>query len=105
MYKQLSVRTAMDGFFPLNGTYFQKNEVFADYETSERPLNVPQVGYGILKKEHCIVDPVHIQFLKKVGFICTRGFDRRTRAPKKLPMKFHNRPTAKAKVNEKLEDN
>ncbi|KAL2929084.1 Transcriptional activator DEMETER [Bienertia sinuspersici] len=103
MYKQLSVRTAMDGFFPLNGTYFQKNEVFADYETSERPLTVPTSWIWNLKKRTLYCGSGTHSIFK--GFICTRGFDRRTRAPKKLPMKFHNRPTAKAKVNEKLEDN
>ncbi|XWS52906.1 hypothetical protein CRYUN_Cryun11dG0112600 [Craigia yunnanensis] len=28
--------------FPLNGTYFQVNEVFADHETSLQPINVPR---------------------------------------------------------------
>ncbi|KAJ4834285.1 hypothetical protein Tsubulata_036459 [Turnera subulata] len=35
-------RTAMRGSFPLNGTYFQVNEVFADHETSKNPINVPR---------------------------------------------------------------
>ncbi|OMO66042.1 hypothetical protein COLO4_30817 [Corchorus olitorius] len=35
-------RVAMGGQFPLNGTYFQLNEVFADYETSKLPLEVPR---------------------------------------------------------------
>ncbi|TQE07937.1 hypothetical protein C1H46_006470 [Malus baccata] len=34
-------RTAMRGTFPLNGTYFQANEVLADYKTSENPIDVP----------------------------------------------------------------
>ncbi|KAK9293318.1 hypothetical protein L1049_021310 [Liquidambar formosana] len=33
-------RTAMRGSFPLNGTYFQVNEVFADDESSRTPFNV-----------------------------------------------------------------
>ncbi|CAO2826156.1 unnamed protein product [Amaranthus hypochondriacus] len=37
----IPVRTAMRGRFPLNGTYFQINEVFADDETSQQPVNVP----------------------------------------------------------------
>ncbi|PPD66462.1 hypothetical protein GOBAR_DD36655 [Gossypium barbadense] len=33
-------RVANKGSFPLNGTYFQVNEVFADHETSYRPIKV-----------------------------------------------------------------
>ncbi|KAL6586154.1 hypothetical protein OROMI_002798 [Orobanche minor] len=36
----LPVRTAMQGKFPLNGTYFQANEVFADDESCELPIEV-----------------------------------------------------------------
>ncbi|KAK1263639.1 Protein ROS1 [Acorus gramineus] len=35
-------RTAMRGSFPLNGTYFQVNEVFADHESSQKPIIVPR---------------------------------------------------------------
>ncbi|CAA3007926.1 transcriptional activator DEMETER-like [Olea europaea subsp. europaea] len=35
-------RTAMRGSFPLNGTYFQVNEVFADHESSLNPISVPR---------------------------------------------------------------
>ncbi|KAL3642660.1 hypothetical protein CASFOL_013475 [Castilleja foliolosa] len=35
-------RTAMRGSFPLNGTYFQVNEVFSDHESSMCPLDVPR---------------------------------------------------------------
>uniref|UniRef100_A0A2N9HY41 HhH-GPD domain-containing protein n=1 Tax=Fagus sylvatica TaxID=28930 RepID=A0A2N9HY41_FAGSY len=35
-------RTAMRGSFPLNGTYFQVNEVFADHESSLNPIDVPR---------------------------------------------------------------
>ncbi|KAK6929086.1 Permuted single zf-CXXC unit, partial [Dillenia turbinata] len=35
-------RTAMRGSFPLNGTYFQVNEVFADHESSLKPIEVPR---------------------------------------------------------------
>ncbi|KAK6140001.1 hypothetical protein DH2020_026217 [Rehmannia glutinosa] len=35
-------RTAMRGSFPLNGTYFQVNEVFSDHESSLSPLDVPR---------------------------------------------------------------
>ncbi|PWA99576.1 protein ROS1 [Artemisia annua] len=35
-------RTATRGSFPLDGTYFQINEVFADDDTSEKPLVIPR---------------------------------------------------------------
>ncbi|XP_042439571.1 protein ROS1A-like isoform X3 [Zingiber officinale] len=35
-------RTAMRGSFPLNGTYFQVNEVFADHDSSCHPIDVPR---------------------------------------------------------------
>uniref|UniRef100_A0A0D9ZZX7 Demeter RRM-fold domain-containing protein n=1 Tax=Oryza glumipatula TaxID=40148 RepID=A0A0D9ZZX7_9ORYZ len=35
-------RTAMRGSFPLNGTYFQVNEVFADHSSSHNPINIPR---------------------------------------------------------------
>ncbi|RZB86024.1 DNA glycosylase/AP lyase ROS1-like isoform X2 [Glycine soja] len=35
-------RTAMRGSFPLNGTYFQVNEVFADHDSSLNPISVPR---------------------------------------------------------------
>ncbi|XVE61545.1 hypothetical protein DITRI_Ditri06bG0049200 [Diplodiscus trichospermus] len=35
-------RTAMRGSFPLNGTYFQVNEVFADHDSSLNPIDVPR---------------------------------------------------------------
>ncbi|KAL6507856.1 hypothetical protein OROGR_024051 [Orobanche gracilis] len=35
-------RTAMRGSFPLNGTYFQVNEVFTDHESSLSPIDVPR---------------------------------------------------------------
>ncbi|PON46015.1 DNA-3-methyladenine glycosylase I [Parasponia andersonii] len=35
-------RTANKGSFPLNGTYFQVNEVFADHESSQEPISVPR---------------------------------------------------------------
>ncbi|KAE9592402.1 putative demeter, domain-containing protein [Lupinus albus] len=40
--KQIPLRTAMGGCFPLNGTYFQINEVFADYDSLKNPINVPR---------------------------------------------------------------
>ncbi|KAF2300737.1 hypothetical protein GH714_015436 [Hevea brasiliensis] len=43
-------RTAMRGRFPLNGTYFQVNEVFADHETSYNPVIVPRSSIWYLKR-------------------------------------------------------
>ncbi|GAB2284582.1 hypothetical protein Dimus_019038 [Dionaea muscipula] len=43
-------RTATRGRFPLNATYFQVNEVFADDETMICPVNVPRNWLGKLEK-------------------------------------------------------
>uniref|UniRef100_A0A0E0K003 Demeter RRM-fold domain-containing protein n=1 Tax=Oryza punctata TaxID=4537 RepID=A0A0E0K003_ORYPU len=39
---QIPCRTATRGSFPLNGTYFQVNEVFADHYSSKNPIDVPR---------------------------------------------------------------
>ncbi|KAK6123033.1 hypothetical protein DH2020_043229 [Rehmannia glutinosa] len=39
---RLPCRTTNRGSFPLNGTYFQVNEVFADDESSQQPIDVPR---------------------------------------------------------------
>ncbi|KAK1353292.1 hypothetical protein POM88_052427 [Heracleum sosnowskyi] len=44
----IPVRTANKGRFPLNGTYFQVNEVFADEESTNVPIIVPTYWlYGL----------------------------------------------------------
>ncbi|AES63459.1 transcriptional activator demeter, putative [Medicago truncatula] len=43
-------RTAMKACFPLNGTYFQVNEVFADYASMIQPINVPRQWIWSLEK-------------------------------------------------------
>ncbi|CAN1140189.1 Transcriptional activator DEMETER [Linum perenne] len=43
-------RTAMRGRFPLNGTYFQVNEVFADHESSLEPIEVPRAMIWNLRR-------------------------------------------------------
>ncbi|KAL5665422.1 hypothetical protein ACJX0J_025530, partial [Zea mays] len=43
-------RTANRGKFPLNGTYFQENEVFADYSSSRNPITVPRECIGMLER-------------------------------------------------------
>ncbi|CAI9771615.1 unnamed protein product [Fraxinus pennsylvanica] len=93
-------RTAMRGCFPLNGTYFQANEVFADDESSDVPIIVSWTSIRDLPKTtlHCGTtisaifrgmksEEVRWCFLK--GFVCLRGFDRKTREPKPLPSRFH----------------
>ncbi|CAK9314333.1 unnamed protein product [Citrullus colocynthis] len=102
-------RTAMRGKFPLNGTYFQVNEVFADDETSKNPIHVPRewiwdlprrityfgtstttIFRGLAKED--------IQYCFKKGFICVRGFNRRTRTPKRLAERLHKATTASIKA-------
>uniref|UniRef100_A0A803N019 Demeter RRM-fold domain-containing protein n=1 Tax=Chenopodium quinoa TaxID=63459 RepID=A0A803N019_CHEQI len=46
----IPVRTAMRESFPLNGTYFQINEVFADDETTQCPIKVPTSLIWMLEK-------------------------------------------------------
>ncbi|XP_038689622.1 protein ROS1A-like isoform X2 [Tripterygium wilfordii] len=43
-------RTEMRASFPLNGTYFQVNEVFADHETSLNPITIPRKWIWNLEK-------------------------------------------------------
>ncbi|KFK38383.1 hypothetical protein AALP_AA3G106500 [Arabis alpina] len=99
-------RTAMRGRFPLNGTYFQTNEVFADHATSIRPINVPRqwiwnldkrivyfgssvsAGFGGLEVEA-------IMYGFWIGYVCVRAFDRRTRRPKPLMRRLHCAPSNK----------
>ncbi|CAN6543471.1 unnamed protein product [Malus baccata var. baccata] len=93
-------RTAMRGTFPLNGTYFQANEVLADYKTSENPIDVPVSSIQHLRRRtlYCgnSVSGIFIGLLTKEirdcfkkGFICVRGFDRKTREPKPLARRLH----------------
>ncbi|KAK9131177.1 hypothetical protein Sjap_011664 [Stephania japonica] len=114
-------KTAMRGSFPLNGTYFQVNEVFADHESSLNPICVPRdllwnlprrtVYFGtsiptIFKGQ----TTAEIQNCFWRGFVCVRGFDQKTRAPRPLMARFHypasrllkakEAKEAKAKANE-----
>ncbi|XP_039838094.1 protein ROS1C-like isoform X3 [Panicum virgatum] len=43
-------RTAMRGSFPLNGTYFQVNEVFADHSSSHNPIYVERAQLWNLQR-------------------------------------------------------
>ncbi|GLT66704.1 hypothetical protein SLA2020_390570 [Shorea laevis] len=61
-------RTAMRGSFPLNGTYFQVNEVFADHDSSLNPIDVPRDGYGTCQGELCTLELPYQQYLE----VCRR---------------------------------
>ncbi|KAL5700751.1 hypothetical protein ACHQM5_026159 [Ranunculus cassubicifolius] len=93
-------KTAMRGSFPLNGTYFQVNEVFADHESSLNPIDVPRSWLWNLRRRTVYfgtsvssifrgqsTDDIQSCFWK--GYICVRGFDRTYRAPRPLLARLH----------------
>ncbi|ESQ49069.1 hypothetical protein EUTSA_v10019961mg [Eutrema salsugineum] len=101
-------RTAMRGGFPLNGTYFQTNEVFADHGSSINPIDVPRDSIGGLRRRivyfgssvsACFgglsLDAIQNGFW--TGYVCVRGFDRRSRKPKALVERLHCPPSKRKK--------
>uniref|UniRef100_A0A5B7A489 Putative transcriptional activator DEMETER-like n=1 Tax=Davidia involucrata TaxID=16924 RepID=A0A5B7A489_DAVIN len=93
-------RTAMRGSFPLNGTYFQVNEVFADHESSINPIDVPRAWIWNLPRRTVYfgtsvttifkgLSTEGIQYCFWRGFVCVRGFDQKTRAPRPLMARLH----------------
>ncbi|KAL5213172.1 hypothetical protein ABZP36_024019 [Zizania latifolia] len=93
-------RTATRGKFPLNGTYFQDHEVFADHSSSRSPITIPREC--LWRLDRCTVylgSSIHsitkgqtrqeIQECFMKGYICVRGFDRTTRYPKRLCASLH----------------
>ncbi|GER45392.1 repressor of silencing 1 [Striga asiatica] len=93
-------RTAMRGSFPLNGTYFQVNEVFSDHESSQSPIAVPREWLWNLPRRIVYfgtsiptifkgLTTEGIQYCFWRGFVCVRGFDRKTRAPRPLIARLH----------------
>ncbi|XP_024985327.1 protein ROS1-like isoform X1 [Cynara cardunculus var. scolymus] len=93
-------RTAMRGSFPLNGTYFQVNEVFADHESSLNPIDVPRSWLWNLPRRTVYfgtsiptifkgLTTEDIQYCFWRGFVCVRGFDQKTRAPRPLMARLH----------------
>ncbi|KAL5743137.1 hypothetical protein ACOSP7_029869 [Xanthoceras sorbifolium] len=93
-------RTAMRGSFPLNGTYFQVNEVFADHDSSLNPLTVPREWIWNLPRRTVFfgtsvptifkgLTTEGIQHCFWRGFVCVRGFDQKSRAPRPLMARLH----------------
>ncbi|XP_068661552.1 DNA glycosylase/AP lyase ROS1-like isoform X2 [Aristolochia californica] len=93
-------RTAMRGSFPLNGTYFQVNEVFADHDSSIKPIDVPRALIWSLPRRSVYfgtsiptifrgLTTEGIQHCFWRGFVCVRGFDQKTRAPRPLTARMH----------------
>ncbi|XP_042462982.1 DNA glycosylase/AP lyase ROS1-like [Zingiber officinale] len=93
-------RTANRGSFPLNGTYFQVNEVFADHESSHNPLIIPRRLIWNLRRRIVYfgtsiptlfrgLSMEEIQLCFSRGFVCLRGFDQKVRAPRPLSPRLH----------------
>ncbi|KAI3799640.1 hypothetical protein L1987_34939 [Smallanthus sonchifolius] len=93
-------RTAMRGSFPLNGTYFQVNEMFADHASSLNPIDVPRAWIWNLPRRKVYfgtsvttifkgLTTEGIQYCFWKGFVCVRGFDRINRAPRPLMARLH----------------
>nr|TKR85555.1 transcriptional activator DEMETER-like [Populus alba] len=93
-------RTALKGSFPLNGTYFQVNEVFADHKSSYDPIIVPrELLWNHVKRTLYVGSSTKSIFrdlsLKEIhqnfwtGFTCVKAFERGTGAPKPLARRFH----------------
>ncbi|KAK1371909.1 putative transcriptional activator DEMETER-like [Heracleum sosnowskyi] len=98
-------RTATRGKFPINGAFFQINEVFADHESSELPVDVPKAWVCNLPKRslHCAMTATtifrdatseEIQYCLSRGYICLRGFQTRQRVVRQLNARFHVSPCA-----------
>ncbi|KAK7392558.1 hypothetical protein VNO78_21001 [Psophocarpus tetragonolobus] len=105
-------RTAMRGSFPLNGTYFQVNEVFADHDSSLNPISVPRSWIWNLNRRTVYFGTSVTTIFKGLttqeiqqcfwrGYVCVRGFDRETRAPRPLMARLHFPASKLAKTKEK----
>ncbi|XP_019453312.1 PREDICTED: protein ROS1-like isoform X1 [Lupinus angustifolius] len=105
-------RTAMRGSFPLNGTYFQVNEVFADHDSSLDPISVPRSWIWNLNRRTVyfgtsiptIFKGLSTQDIQQCfwrGYVCVRGFDKKTRAPRPLMARLHFPASKMPKTTEK----
>uniref|UniRef100_A0ACD5ZAS5 Uncharacterized protein n=1 Tax=Avena sativa TaxID=4498 RepID=A0ACD5ZAS5_AVESA len=94
-------RTAMRGNFPLNGTYFQQHEVFADHTSSYFPMTIPRECIWELERRvvyfgssvHSITKAQPRQDIEDCfqrGHVCVRGFDRYTGYPRRLCATLHS---------------
>ncbi|KAI9076216.1 hypothetical protein K1719_041789 [Acacia pycnantha] len=105
-------RTATNGRFPLNGTYFQVNEVFADADSSQHPIDVPtsmlwnldtRIAYFGTSTSNIIrnssLEEIQECFWK--GFVCVRGWDRKTGAARPLSYRFHCKTADQLIMNQK----
>ncbi|CAK8535339.1 unnamed protein product [Lathyrus sativus] len=102
-------RTAMKGYFPLNGTYFQINEVFADFASMIKPINVPRRLIWSLSKQityfgtgtSAITRGMSAEKVREFfneGYICVRAFETKTGAPRPISPMMHLSTTAKERV-------
>ncbi|KAG8655133.1 hypothetical protein MANES_04G008900v8 [Manihot esculenta] len=103
-------RTAMRGRFPLNGTYFQVNEVFAEHQSSYNPIIVHRSSIWHLKRRTVYIGTSPTSIFKGTssireiqenfwrGFICVRGWDSKTGEPKPLSKRFHCPPSKMEKT-------
>ncbi|KAK7391469.1 hypothetical protein VNO78_19885 [Psophocarpus tetragonolobus] len=93
-------RTATRGSFPLNGTYFQVNELFADHVSSVQPIDIPREWIWNLPRRTVYfgtsvssifkgLSTQEIQHCFWRGFVCVRGFDQKERAPRPLQARLH----------------
>ncbi|XP_072146520.1 DNA glycosylase/AP lyase ROS1 [Setaria viridis] len=93
-------RTANEGVFPLDGTYYQNNEVFVDHSSSRSPIKIKRESIDIYSQctvyfgtsIHSVTKDQTLQGIHQFyhkGYICNREFDRSTRRSKVLSAQIH----------------